>query len=159
MKQVDEIIYDAIKADETLMEAIGGHVVSTCFEVPPGEEDNTPRPNIIVTDDGWQNQSATKDNVWESGEDRVQVTVDIAADSPGEVKALVKMVRRAVESYIGTLYAQGEEIPVLESLSADRLAWDWMIPCYYQKITYQCVISADTDDDEQEEQPGGDENS
>ena len=160
MKQVDEIIYDAIKADDDLMAAIGGRVVSTCFEVPPGEDDNTPLPNIIITDDGWQNQSVTKDNVWESSEDRVQVTVDIAATNPGEVKTLVKMVRRAVESYIGTLYTQGEEIPELDSLSSEGLAWDWMVPCYYQKITYQCVSSADTDDDEQEEQPGtGDENS
>ena len=36
------------------MEAIGGRVVSTCFEVSPDEADNTELPNIIVTDDGFQ---------------------------------------------------------------------------------------------------------
>ena len=51
MKQVDEIIYDAIRADSALMEAIGNRVVSTCFEVSPDEKDNTPVPYIIVTDD------------------------------------------------------------------------------------------------------------
>ena len=55
MKQVDEIIYDAIRADEELMTAISGHVVSTCFEVSPTDADNTPLPYIIVTDDGFQN--------------------------------------------------------------------------------------------------------
>ena len=64
MKQVDEIIYDAIKADSDLMTAIGGRVVSTCFEIPPTDEDNTPLPNIIITDDGFQNQQTTKDCVW-----------------------------------------------------------------------------------------------
>ena len=51
MKQVDEIIYDAICADAALMEYIGNRVVSTCFEVGPDDMDNTPLPCIIVTDD------------------------------------------------------------------------------------------------------------
>ena len=149
MKQVDELIYEAIKADEALMIAIGGRVVSTCFEVPPIEDDNTPIPNIIITDDGFQNQQTTKDCVWEAAEDRVQVGVDVAAASPQEVKALIRMVRHAVEQYIGTLYTQGNGIPELESLSSDGLAWDWMKPCYYQRLNYQCIINAD--DNEQEE--------
>lgn len=143
MKHLDEIIYDAIKADETLMQAIGGRVVSTCFEVPPTEEDNTPIPNIIITDEGFQNQQTTKDNVWEALEDRVQVGVDIAAASPGEVNGLVRMVRHAVEDYIASMYTSGSDIPCLESLTSDGTAWDWMKPCYYQKLTYQCIVIAD----------------
>ena len=149
MKQVDEIIYDAIKADDDLMAAIGGRVVSTCFEVSPTEADKTPVPNIIVTDDGFQNLIGTKDNVWESGEDTVQASVDIAADSPSEVKRLVRMVRKAVETHMCALYASGEQTPELESLTSDGIAWDWMKPCYYQKLTYQCITN--TDEDEQEE--------
>ena len=38
MKQVDELIYDAIRADSDLMTAIKGNVVSTCFEVSPDEK-------------------------------------------------------------------------------------------------------------------------
>ena len=151
MKSLDEIIYDAICADAALMEAIGSRVVSTCFEVPPAEADNTPLPNIIVTDDGFQNQNGTKDCVWESGEDRVQATVDVAADSPKEVKQIVRKVRKAVETYIGTLYTQGEDIPELESLSSDGIAWDWMKPCYYQRLTYQCITKADIDDEQEDE--------
>ena len=150
MKSVDEIIYDAICADTALMEAIGSRVVSTCFEVPPAEADNTPLPNIIVTDDGFQNQNGTKDCVWESGEDRVQVTVDVAADSPKEVKQIVRKVRKVVETYVGTLYTQGENIPELESLSSDGIAWDWMKPCYYQRLTYQCITKADIDDEQED---------
>ena len=147
MKSVDEIIYDAICADTALMEAIGSRVVSTCFEVPPAEADNTPLPNIIVTDDGFQNQVGTKDCVWESGEDRVQVTVDVAADSPKEVKRLIRMVRRAVENYIILMSATDGCIPELDSLSSNGIAWDWMKPCYYQQITYQCTVPSETDID------------
>ena len=147
MKSVDEIIYDAICADTALMEAIGSRVVSTCFEVPPAEADNTPLPNIIVTDDGFQNQVGSKDTVWESGEDRVQVTVDVAADSPKEVKRLIRMVRRAVENHIILMSATDGCIPELESLSSNGIAWDWMKPCYYQQITYQCTVPSETDID------------
>ena len=159
MKQVDEIIYDAIKADTEIMAEIayqktdgstGYAVVSTCFEVPPDELDNTPLPQIIISDAGFQNQQTTKDCVWEACEDRVQVGVEVAAASPHEVKALIRKVRRAVEQYVATMYGNGENIPELESLSSDGLAWDWMKPCYYQRLTYQCITNADTEDEQEE---------
>ena len=149
MKQVDEIIYDAIRADEALMTAIGGRVVSTCFEVSPDETDNTPLPNIIVEYDGFQNQDTTKYSVWEGEDDEVQVTVDIAAKSPNEVKDLVRMVRRAVSRYIIGMYENHEVIPELDKLSSDGLQWDWMRPCYYQKLTYNCAIKSTTDDEQE----------
>ena len=148
MKQVDQILYDAIRADETLMTAIGGRVVSTCFEVSPTETDNTPLPNIIVTDDGFQNLESTKDDPWEGDEDRVQASVDVAAESPKEVQQLIRMVRRCVERYVVTLREDGEDIPQLLSLSSDGLAWDWMKPCYYQRLTYQCATISDIEDEQ-----------
>jgi hypothetical protein len=151
MKSVDEIIYDAICADTALMEAIGSRVVSTCFEVPPAEADNTPLPNIIVTDDGFLNLNGTKDCVWESGEDRVQVTVDVAADSPKEVKRLIRMVRRAVENHIILMSATDGCIPGLDSLSSNGIAWDWMKPCYYQQLSYQCTVPSETDIDNEQD--------
>ena len=151
MKTVDEIIYDAIVADEGIAAIVGDRVVSTCFEVPPDVLDNTPVPNIIVTFDGFQGQTTTKDTVWEGEEDRVQVGVDVAAGSPGEVKQLVRMVRAAVESHVVALYQQGEDTPELEAISSDGIAWDWMKPCYYQKLNYQCITKSDIDDEQQEE--------
>ena len=144
--QVDKIIYNAIQADADLMTTIGSRVVSTCYEVPPTEEDNTPLPFIIVTDDGFQNQQTTKDCVWEAAEDRVQVGVEVAAASPNEVKDIIKQVRKAVEQYVATMYQQGEDIPQLDSLSSDGLAWDWMKPCYYQRLTYQVTTISYIDD-------------
>ena len=143
MKQVDEIIYDAIRADEELMTAISGHVVSTCFEVSPTDADNTPLPYIIVTDDGFQNQVESKDDGWEGTEDRVSVGVEVAAESPQDVKRLIRMVRQAVASYIGQMCDDGEDILELDSLSSDGLAWDWSKPCYYQRLTYQCITNTE----------------
>jgi len=147
MKQVDEIIYDAIRADADLMTTIGGRVVSTCFEVSPDEADNTPVPYIIVTDDGFQAQESTKDDLWDSEEDRVQASVEVAAESPNEVKQIIRMVRRAVNTYIAQMREDDEVIPTLQPgyPSSDILAWDWLKPCYYKRLTYQCTTQSDTD--------------
>jgi hypothetical protein len=125
--------------------------VSTCFEIPPDELDNTPLPNIIVTNDGFQNNYDTKDDVWESNVDMVQASVDVAASTPQEVDGLVAKVRAAIQSYILDMYEDNENIPELQPgfPSSQGIEWDWIKPCYYQKITYQCIIQK-TDDDEQD---------
>ena len=159
MKQVDEIIYDAIKADSDLMAKLAYTtpqgstayaIRSTCFEVPPDELDNTPIPYVVIHDDGFQNQQTMKDCVWEAYEDQVQTTVEIAADSPEEVKQLIKDVRKAVEDYIVTMYSSGEYIPELVSLTSDGTEWDWTKPCYYSHLIYQCITKADNEDGEEE---------
>lgn len=151
MKQIDEIIYDAICADENLMEAIGNRVVSTCFEVSPEEADNTPLPNIIIIDDGFQANMTTKDDIWEADEDRCQATVDIAAESPVEVKQLVKAVRRAINNHVILLSQQDETIPALQSLTSDGIWWDWMRPCYNQKLYYTVDADVDLSDENENE--------
>jgi hypothetical protein len=72
--------------------------------------------------------------------------VDIAAASPSEVKQIMRMVRKAVEVYMASL---GNEMPTLVSLTAGELAWDWMKPCYYKPLIYQCITKADIEDEEE----------
>ena len=150
MKQIDELLYDAICADADLIQYIGGEqqVQSTCFEVSPDEQDNTPIPYLIITYDGFQMKQGTKDCVWETGEDAETATIEIAAESRDEVIKLVRMVRLAIENHMCALYAQGEATPQLDSLHGDGIAWDWMKPCHYTHLTYQ-VTTNNNDDDEQ----------
>ena len=147
MKTVDEMIYEAIVADESLMTTIGGRVTSTCFEIPPDQLDNTEVPNIIITDDGFTNNVTTKDCVWEGGEDEVRVTVDIAGNSPEEVKAIMRRVRKAIEVYMASL--DYSVMPELVSLTSGELAWDWLKPCYYKPLIYTCVTKADIEDEQE----------
>lgn len=163
MKTVDELIYEAIVADETLMGMIayttpqgetGYAIKSTCFEVPPEKFDNTPVPYIIVHYAGFQNQQTTKDNLWEACEDQVLTIVEVAADDPDGVKKIVRGVRKAIENHIATIYAQHgiEAIPELQSLTSDGIDWDWTKPCYYQRLNYQCITNADNSDNENGEE-------
>ena len=137
---LDEIFFNAIMADADLVLAVGGRVESTCFEVSPDETDNTLLPNIIITDDGLTNQPDSKDVEWESREDRVQASVDVAAEDPKQVKQLIGMVRKAIANYIQALDDQGEDIPYLQSIQTAGVAWDWMKPCYHDVITYTCDV-------------------
>ena len=137
---LDELFFNAIMADADLVLAVGGRVESTCFEVSPDETDNTLLPNIIITDDGMTNQPDSKDVEWESREDRVQASVDVAAEDPKQVKQLIGMVRKAIANYIQALDDQGEDIPYLQSVQTAGVAWDWMKPCYHDVITYTCDV-------------------
>lgn len=137
---LDELFFNAIMADADLVLAVGGRVESTCFEVSPDETDNTLLPNIIITDDGMTNQPDSKDVEWESREDRVQASVDVAAENPKQVKQLIGMVRKAIANYIQALDDQEEDIPYLQSVQTAGVAWDWMKPCYHDVITYTCDV-------------------
>lgn len=140
MKELDEILYDALKADAELMEAVGNRIVSTCFEVSPEEKDNTPLPCIIVTDDGWQNVPGTKDDEWESKEDTVAASVEVDAISPKEIKRILKMVRHAIAKYIAGMAERDEEIPYLDNVQSTGIGWDWIKPCYHETVAYTCKI-------------------
>ncbi len=157
MLELDEIFYAALTADTAIAEACGyvapesqsdpgtpARIYSTCVEVPPMEQDNTPLPYIIIMDEGLQNDQSTKDDVWESIDDRVQASVQISAVSPKEVKRLTRLCRKAIANYIATM--SGER-PYLLSLTTDGTAWDWTKPCYYKTLQYQCEVM-NTDDEE-----------
>ena len=141
--ELDELFFNALMEDADLVLAVGGRIESTCFEVSPDEQDNTPLPCIIVTDDGLSNQPTDKDIEWEAGEDRVQASVEVDAKDPKQVKQLIRMVRKAIFNYITSLYEKGEEIPCLQSVQTNGVAWDWMKPCYHSTITYQCDVQND----------------
>lgn len=141
--ELDELFFNALMADADLVLAVSGRIESTCFEVSPDGEDNTQLPCIIVTDDGLTNQPTDKDVEWESRQDRVQASVEVSAKDPKDVKTLIRMVRKAIANYISSLYDKGEDIPTLQSIQTNGVAWDWMKPCYHETITYQCDVPND----------------
>lgn len=136
MMELDEIIFNALTADQVLATETGGRIKSTCIEVPPTDDDNTPIPFIVIYESPSQNDTGTKDNVWESNVDIVNVGVEVSAKSPREVQRLRKRIRSAVESYMESMVSP----PYLRSISWDGVQWDWTRPCYFDTIRYQCEM-------------------
>ena len=119
---------------------------STSFELCPEKDYFTPLPYIIITDDPFQDEQATKDELWESDWDTVQAGIEIAAASPNAVKQLRRTIRHALAQYVESM--SDDERPVLRSFSNEGIAWDWTKPCYFDVAHYQCDI--DYTEDEQE---------
>ena len=152
-KELDEIFYAALTASEDLTAICGNRIYSTCVEIPPTEDDNTPIPYIIITDDSYQNDLATKDSVWEGCVDHTQASVIISAHSPAEVKRLRRMVRKAIADYVESMTSNW---PYLTSATNEGINWDWMKPCYYDTLHYQCDMDVDygeEDNEQEDEQP------
>ena len=151
MLRLDEIFYKAITADADLMQAVGGRVKSTCFEVSPDEKDNTQLPYILILDEGKQPAQTTKDDEWMPSQWRVSAGVEVGAVSPNEVDALVMKAMQAIANYIVTMSIHGEEFPYLNEgfPQTQGVAWDWTKPCYFDVAHYQCDVNYY--DDEQDE--------
>lgn len=145
MLKLDELIFNAIKADADLIAAVGSRVESTCFEVSPDGDDNTPLPYIVIRDEGKRPANQTKDDDWMPSRWQVGAAIEIGAQEPKAVGDLAMMAMRAVNNYIHALYDQGEDIPNLIDgfPQTDGVQWDWMKPCYWDLVHYQCDIEND----------------
>ena len=147
MLRLDKILFDAITADAELMQTVGNRVKSTCFEVSPEDQDNTPLPYIVIRDLGKQPAQTTKDDEWMPSQWRVGAGIEVGATSPNEVDAIVMRAMKAVANYMQTLEG---DVPYLNEgfPQTQGVSWDWTKPCYWDLAQYQCDI--DSNDDEQE---------
>lgn len=150
--QVDAIILKAIEADATIMQMIGNRRWCTAAAMP---EDDFLRdvavPYIIVNFDGLTCDQGTKDDPFDSGEDRVNVSVTIAAQNSEQLADLASRVRRAVHSYLTTHMGE-DSVPYETVFGAGRKFYDEWKPAYCIDLTWQCDCDFDLNgnDDEQE---------
>ena len=148
MKELDEILFDAIKADAELDRLTGGRIYSTTVEAPMNGEDNTQPPYIVVMDDPFTNDQTTKDNIWESGCDHVKAGVVVTGRNRTECGLVRRLVRKAIARYIATL----DEIPTLTGVSNEGIRWNDVTFVYDDMLHYQCDMENHLYD-EQEENP------
>ena len=146
--ELDEIFYAALTSDESLVALTNGNIVTCTFEVPPELDDNTPLPYAVIFEEPMQNNQGTKDDVWESEWDTVQVGIEIAATTKKEFKKLRRMVRKVIARYIESMDYSTR--PELKSRTNDGMGWFDLKPCYYDVLHYQCDVLNTEDDDEQE---------
>ena len=159
--ELDEIIYAAITANETLKTLCGWQpatgstpevkprIKSTTFEVPPNKEDNTQVPYIVIYEEQCQNDQGTKDDVWECGSDIVNVGVEFAGNVPAEVKRIRKLIRKSIDSYVKS---NETDIQSLRAINYDGIQWFWEKPCYYDTLHYSCDMVNDLNDNEDEQE-------
>ena len=137
----DSIFIAALNADAILMQKIGGRLYSTAIPLPDEEAENVPVPYIIVTLDGLDNDTQSKDDPYEGDYDSVQIGVEITAENREKLAELTQQVRDIIHGYFRS-YADDERDAVEGyQLSAEPVQYDSMKPCFWQTLRYQCDVA------------------
>ena len=138
----DKVFYNALRSNAELMTRVDGRIESTSIPVPDEQLDNTPVPYIIITFDGLQNEGFTKDNSYEGDNDKVQVSVEVAANTRDDLGDIMQKIRKTVIAYFEDTedhaWDDSDAVPNTYTLSASAIGYDSMKPCYYQTLTYNC---------------------
>ena len=137
----DKVFYNALRSNAALMEQVGGRIESTSIPVPDDQLDNEPVPYVIISFDGLQNEGFTKDNSYEGDTDKVQVSIDVTAQTRDELGDLMQTIRQTVIDYFEGIQKTDDDWPLIPNnytFTASPVAYDSMKPCYYQTLTYNC---------------------
>lgn len=145
--QTDIIFVRALQQNSSLMAKLpAGDVYNTAIALPEQDADNAPVPYIIVTYDGMSNDQTTKDG-YESEFDNVNIGIEVAAQTRGQLCEIVEAVRETVLDYFTSLQDDKSSdyyplLPLDYQLTATGVRYDDMKPCYWQILNYQCETKA-----------------
>jgi len=140
----DSIFIAAIQSNTALVERIGGRLYGTAIPLPDEDADNVPVPYIIVTFNGLNNQNETKDDVYESNDDTVNIGVEVTGETINDLHDLTQAVRDTILSY----FRENETAVSDYTFSADAIQYDSLKPCYWQTLRYQCEVYKLNDDEQ-----------
>lgn len=138
----DKVFYNALRSNAELMATVGGRIESTSIPVPDEEFENTPLPYIIITFDGLQNEGYTKDNNFEGHEDKVQVSIEVAANTRDDLGDIMQTIRETIIAYFEDKEHHEEDdydlVPTFYVFTAGPIGYDSMKPGYFQTLSYNC---------------------
>jgi hypothetical protein len=143
MSLITDIIFvRALRSNSELMAALpAGDVYNTTIALPDEEVLNAPVPYVIVTYDGMQNDSQTKDDSYEGDTDNVQIGIEIAAKTRKQLGELATQIRETVSYFFENLTGDDPDfdlVPLNYNLTAQGVNYDSDKPCYWQILNYQC---------------------
>ncbi len=142
----DSIFIYALSASEDIMQAVDGRLYGTAIPLPDEEADNVPVPYVIVTFNGLNNIDETKDDMYESDYDSVNIGIEVIGKTLGHLHDLTEMVRNVIHQY----FVQNETPVEGYQFSAQAVQFDPEKPCYWQVLNYQCEVRNIEDNDEQD---------
>ena len=137
----DKVFYNALRSNAELMATVDGRIESTSIPVPDDQFLDTDVPYIIITFDGLQNDGFTKDNSFEGENDKVQVSIEVAANTRDDLGDIMQTIRQTVIDYFENIEESDDDwtlIPNNYTFTASAIGYDSMKPCYYQTLTYNC---------------------
>lgn len=142
----DAIFVQALRSNTTLTgELAAKDVYNTTIALPDEDAENAPLPYVIVSFDGMQNDTSTKDD-FEGYTDTVNVSVTIAAETRPALGDLAVAVRETIRTYFEDAVPTMEDynlVPLDYQLTAQGVQYDALKPCYWQVLNYSCDTNVD----------------
>lgn len=138
----DSIFVAAVQSNPELVERLGGRIYGTAIPLPDENADNAPVPYVILTFDGLNNDADTKDCSYESDYDKVNIGVEVTAETLADLHTLTQTIRETILAYMKAQKDDlGEGFTIDDfTFAAQAIQYDSMRPCYWQVLTYQCDV-------------------
>lgn len=146
----DSIFVTALQSNSELLEKLKEYIddagttvindtprlYGTSIPLPDEYIDNVPVPYVIVTFDGLTNDQGTKDDVYESKYDQVNIGIEVTSRTLDELHYLTQMVRETILTYL-----RMNKNDILDyQFAAQQIMYNQDKPCYWQVLTYQCDV-------------------
>lgn len=146
--QTDSIFVKALRAESSLIVQLpAGDVFNTAIALPDDQAENVKPPYIIVSFDGLDNESSTKDSSFNGITDIVTIGIEIVAETRPQLASLAITVRRAIAGYFQEHSTPEAEdyalVPYSYDFQAQPVQYDSLKPCYWQKLIYRCETDID----------------
>jgi hypothetical protein len=142
------------------MEALPAHDVYDNVANPDEDMDNVKLPYIIVNNDGGQNIAESKDDNYESEDDRVNISVRITACNRQQLDAIASEVRKTIRQY---MIDMDNAEPGQEGELFDLKPYDYEMsfsdisfvpdkPCHQIVLYYMCQVGNDLNEENDEQE-------
>lgn len=150
----------AIKSNAELMEALPAHDVYDNVANPDEDMDNVKLPYIIVNNDGGQNIAESKDDNYESEDDRVNISVRITACNRQQLDTIASEVRKTIRQY---MIDMDNAEPGQEGELFDLKPYDYEMsfsdisfvpdkPCHQIVLYYMCQVTNELNEENDEQE-------
>jgi len=135
----DSIFYDALSGSSDIVAAVSGRIYGTAIPLPDEDAENTPAPYVIITFDGLNNDSQSKDCPFEGEYDTVTIGIEVTAETLTALHNLAHLIRATIRQYMEDNSTEVEDY----QFSAQAIQYDSLKPCYWQRLTWQCSTKND----------------
>lgn len=129
----DKFFIDALVSSEAVLAAFEGRIFDTARPEIDEQEDKI--PYLIVTNEGVQNVTESKDDVGESDTDNVTISVLVVGRDRQDLADLSQCVRNCLRDAITD--EDCDEI-IDYTFTAGSVQYDGMKPCHFVTLNYQC---------------------
>ena len=90
------LFYRILSGTAELEKLTDGRIYSIAIPMPEENINESLVPWVIILFDGLNNDEATKDDPFESSTDTVQISIEIAAQTPDDLMDLAQLVRYTI---------------------------------------------------------------